>query len=163
VVAGNVQVGGAVAGTEASFTGTVAGATPVASNHLATKDYVDAATAGAAGGGSGSAAICGNTRQKYNGNLGGLAGADAKCEADFGSGWRFATTGNWAAAARSFAVSVGWVHQFDASVTCNSWTSSNSADTGPLMNVQEVSGKGQLWAPTQWACNTELPLICCNF
>lgn len=42
---------GPLAGTTASFTGVVSGALPTANGHLATKEYVDTAIAGAAGGG----------------------------------------------------------------------------------------------------------------
>jgi len=34
------------------------------------------------------------TSTKYNGNLGGVAGANQKCAAEFGSGWKFAGNGN---------------------------------------------------------------------
>jgi len=76
-VGGDVQVGGNVTGTEATFTGTIAGADPTASEHLATKAYVDAAAAAAGGGASANFLVY--AKGNWDGDLGGRAGADAAC------------------------------------------------------------------------------------
>jgi len=52
VVGGNIQAGGDIVAQGATFTDPIAAGEPTASNHLATKDYVDSVASGGGGGGS---------------------------------------------------------------------------------------------------------------
>ena len=81
----------------------------------------------ATGGGGG--ACLAATRVTYSGNLGGLSGADAKCAADFGTGWRFATVWEMASCigvpASSSTAPPLWIHSPSGS-NCSNWTSNDS-------------------------------------
>lgn len=159
----NLDVSGNLTGTAAHFTGAVSGALPTATNHLATKAYVDSAVV-AAGGGGGGSATCGTTRAYYNGDLGGVAGADAKCAADFGPGWRFATWGNLASGLRMQHPNgsiFGWVIQMGINVnaptaTCDGWSSSEATLNGSSYAVGNPGGAYN-------GCNGTRPIWCCNF
>lgn len=159
----SLDVSGNLTGTAAHFTGAVSGALPTATNHLATKAYVDSAVV-AAGGGGGGSATCGTTRTIYNGDLGGFSGADAKCVADFGPGWRFATWGNLASGLRmqhpNGSIN-GWVIQYGVNVdapahTCAGWSSGESSMNGTVYAIGNFGS-----APN--GCMARYPIWCCNF
>ena len=82
-------------------------------------------------GGAGGACL-GTTRVTYAGNLGGLTGADAKCAADFGTGWRFATVWEMVSCigmpATASAAPALWVHS-PAGNNCSNWTSNDSGQS----------------------------------
>lgn len=127
---------------------------PVENNHAATKEYVDTALA-AGGGGGGSAPICSITRQLYNGSLGGLAGADAKCEEEFGAGWRMASNGGLYAVVGANISGVGWTHHPSrgGTYTCGNWATISGGAVGHTgTDINYYSG-----------CGTNLPIFCCNF
>ncbi|HVM73395.1 MAG TPA: hypothetical protein VMU13_00755, partial [Candidatus Paceibacterota bacterium] len=98
--AGNVGVGSSSPSTALAVEGTITAPTvtgllaPINPSDAVNKAYVDAS----GGGGAGTTpAMCAVTEQTYNGNLGGIAGATAKCQAEFGSGWSFANAARLAA------------------------------------------------------------------
>ncbi len=114
--------------------------------------------------GGGVTGIVSITRSAFNGGLGGRAGADAKCEAAFGAGWRFATLIDVAGGARPSVLLSGypnpWVDYAMSSTTqnCNSWTSGDSSSEGSVL--------GTGGAPIYWTteggkgCNGPRPLTC---
>lgn len=88
----SLDVSGNITGTAAHFTGAVSGALPTATNHLATKAYVDSAVI-AAGGGGGQVSVpfCKATDAVFTAaEVGDHAGADQICAAEFGAGYRTA-------------------------------------------------------------------------
>lgn len=79
--------------------------------------------------GSGGGACLAATRITYAGNLGGLTGADAKCVAEFGTGWRFASVWEMASCigvpATGNAAPALWAH-YPGGSNCSNWTSNDS-------------------------------------
>jgi len=93
---------------------------------------------------------CKRTNATYTGNLGGIAGADAKCQAEFGAGWSFADTKEEVSMVMSvdplfyFGLSNGvystgydghssggaWIY-LDSSYNCHGWTSSSGVGVNP--------------------------------
>jgi len=77
------------AATAGSATSAKKAILPVASDDIATKDYVDVTAAAAAS--AGGLPILKSTVATYNWNLGGVAWAHAKCQAEFGTNSAFLT------------------------------------------------------------------------
>ncbi len=114
-------------------------------------------------GGSGGMCV-GTTRTLYDGNLGGLSGADAKCVAEFGSGWRFASIIDAAGCMGGVLFGPGgatvapWYHNPGSSYTCANWTT-NSGANGSYLSPVSSSGVPVLdWGNT--SCSGSRPLIC---
>lgn len=72
---GNVGIGTPTPGAKLEVAGNIIANSPTAANQVATKGYVDAATAGVQ--------YMGRTTTAYTGNLGGIAGANAKCQLNY--------------------------------------------------------------------------------
>ncbi len=114
----------------------------------------------ATGGGGGACAAV--TRTIYNGNLGGRAGADAKCAAEFGAGWRFSTTLEVGSCARAGDVAqpAPWVDQYigdSNNNNCQAYTSSVPTANGAILGMNAQStwsfGAGQ-------GCSSARPIVC---
>jgi len=157
----NLDVSGNITGTAAHFTGAVSGALPTATNHLATKAYVDGAVV-AAGGGGGQVTtpICRSTEAIYRGDeLGGNAGADQKCASEFGSGFRFASSG---------AMLLTGALQHRRAGGTSSWCASAASCSGNgtllVCNVGSQTWGISLTHGSYVACtSTPHPIWCCNF
>lgn len=163
----DLAAGDFVQKTGDSMSGPLSVPVPTSSVHVATKGYVDAAVA-AAGGGSGGGYVCGTTRARYQGNLGGLAGADAKCAADYGTGWRMATPGNLAGGL-GYGVSIysasGWHHR-PGSFNCSDWsvnTAQVAGHTGYTGCNYSGNTCGNVGSSSQDYCSSYYPILCCNF
>ena len=138
-------------------TGAITGSAPVASTDMANKDYVDTAVAAATSGVGGP--VCGLTRSVFTGNLGGWSGADAKCVADFGSGWRFATAGNISGGI-GVPGEVGWgsVYRYGSNGQCVDWTNGTASYNGTRIGATSgVLGVASV------SCGDQNPVWCCNF
>ena len=108
----------------------------------------------------GSAGSCvGITRTSYGGNLGGLSGADAKCVAEFGTGWRMGTLVEVAGCLNvlpNLQSSGPWVHGQGAGTSnCGSWNSTNSDEYGGTL----LTASGTVGA-TQVACSGNRGITC---
>ena len=93
---GNVGIASSSPSTALAVGGTITAPTltglnaPINPSDAVNKAYVDAASGGG-GSGSGISNYCKITANAYTGNMGGLSGANAKCVAEFGTGWKMAT------------------------------------------------------------------------
>jgi hypothetical protein len=102
------------------------------------------------------------TRQKtvarYTGNLGGLAGADAKCEQEFGAGWRFARSAP-TTTEPLIDNCMGQAAHFNqpSPRDCLGWTTDNCPD----YNTTAV-GVNTCLEFGSWCCGDSLPLLCEN-
>ncbi len=108
----------------------------------------------------GSAGSCvGITRTSYGGNLGGLSGADAKCVAEFGTGWRMGTLVEVAGCLNvlpNLQSSGPWVHGQGAGTSnCGSWNSGDSGDNGGTL----FTASGTVGA-SQVACSGNRGITC---
>lgn len=117
----------------------------------------------ATGGGGACAAT---TRTKYNGNLGGVSGADAKCAAEFGTGWRFADLFS-----ASSCISIGvdsnptsyempwyWTGADDA-WSCGKWTTNDTGANGTYL-TRQISGGAYFVGPGFRNCSSQYSLLC---
>jgi len=118
----------------------------------------------ATGGGGACAA---KTRSRYNGNLGGVTGADAKCAAEFGTGWRFAdlfsassciSIGIETTMANTYEIPWYWAGADDA-WSCGKWTTNDSGTNGSYLTRQISSGVYSL-GPAFRDCSNQWPLLC---
>ncbi|WP_198154801.1 hypothetical protein [Oceanibaculum pacificum] len=157
----SLAASGDITGAAAHFTGAVSGALPTATNHLATKAYVDSAVV-AAGGGGGSASFpqCAITNSMYAGSdLGGLAGADLKCAAELGTGFRLASVGHMghfaARTSNAQGLGLGWCGDYCMSGEAKGKRCDVRGTSTGLMNVTIFS--------SDYACTSAAPLLCCNF
>ncbi len=107
----------------------------------------------------------GITRGSWQGDLGGYTGADAKCVAAYGTGWRFASVFEVLGAlggltSTYYSASSGpWV-QASSGNNCGSWTSSASNSTGSTMGFTSNNGFGQVEASNNTACNNTKQILC---
>ncbi len=101
------------------------------------------------------------TTNLYTGNLGGLAEADAKCQAEFGPDFHFARSyPEWIGSAPdvSYLSAYIWIH--NDTLNCNSWT--NGTNT-PLNNALEIFyGNGRWDLQTVAFCGGLHYLACTN-
>ncbi len=106
------------------------------------------------------------SRTKYNGNLGGVSGADAKCAAEFGTGWRFADLFS-----ASSCISIGidsnvttyevpwyWTSADDA-YSCGKWTTNDSGANGTYL-TRQISGGAYFIGPGFRNCGSQYSLLC---
>lgn len=132
--------------------------------------------------GAGSVPFCTSTTTAYSGSLGGQAGADAKCQAEFGSEYYFSqntffplkaasslnlsnsstffflnATGYPSVAATAWA---GTRQDGAVSSNCSNWSTGSSAANGGVLQINNNSPYNIY--PQQIACNTTVPLICCT-
>ncbi len=114
----------------------------------------------ATGGGGGACAAV--TRTIYNGNLGGRAGADAKCAAEFGTGWRFSTTIEVGSCARAGDVAqpAPWVDQYlgdSNNNNCQAYTSSVGTINGVVLGT---NAQGNWSTGGGMGCGSSRPIVC---
>jgi hypothetical protein len=106
---------------------------------------------------------CLMTSTLYNGNLGGLAGADAKCNLEF-PGWKFARNISYLGAVNIIPAMdqpphYGFVGGYEA--PCTSWTSTSGATASYARNGETTFG---IWnQDIGLPCNSLAPIWCCNF
>jgi hypothetical protein len=100
------------------------------------------------------------TLTRYNGNLGGAVGANAKCTAEFGSGWRFAWTGLRHVMPSGATITQSWIQDSAStgSSDCVGWTSSAAGSTGTTTNGMNSNGNN-LYGQ---ACVIAAPITCTN-
>ena len=99
------------------------------------------------------------TLARYTGNLGGVAGATAKCVAEFGSGWRFATTGMRFALGSNGSVVGSWIQDAN-SVGSNDWSGwTTTSGTGPIANGL-TAASNNLYANN---CSSPQAIVCASF
>ncbi len=108
----------------------------------------------------------GVTRTMYTGNLGGFAGADAKCVAAFGTGWRFASLmdvlgsmGGISTSAIGMNSNGPWV-QYQSGYSCGNWTAGDGGSTGSTMGFTSSNGFGQIEATNNTPCSNQRTLVC---
>ncbi len=127
---------------------------PTANNHAATKKYIDDMAASL-----GSNRECRTTTAKYQGNLGGLSGADAKCASEFGAGWIFSRKVTPEAVAASFTGGMSW-QPVSGMSNCINWSTNEPPGTtayqGPVFRQAAAIVQA-------YNCNNTLSLTCCNF
>ena len=119
-------------------------------------------------GGSGTITL-GITRGEWQGNLGGFAGADAKCVAECGTGWRFASFFDVLGAmgglhSNYYAPTQGpWVHASNNYACRDSpgpWTTSSSGSTGASIGFSVNNGIGALDTSLNTSCNNTRQILC---
>ncbi|MCB0405308.1 MAG: hypothetical protein KDD51_11025 [Bdellovibrionales bacterium] len=109
----------------------------------------------------------GVTSASYTGNLGGWSGANAKCEADFGSGAVICSAvqlenANRAGQAGSFPSGDFWIGGMKdhwIGQHCRNWTSANGSDQGNTLDVD--SSQLKMHAQNH-GCNSSFPIVCCK-
>ncbi len=125
---------------------------------------------------------CGTTSTGYTpAQIGGWSGADAKCVAEFGSGWVAARKKhrNYSfTTATNAVVRNNWVGTWSYvwgtasdNANCNNWTSSSSGEYGyyfysmPRINTNNNGFDFTSGGGSQTTCDTtsQYPLSCCNF
>jgi hypothetical protein len=110
----------------------------------------------------------------YNGNLGGIQGAHAKCDAEYagshlctdreyevvGSAAPVPATGAWIDGARNISTSTpsATPRDRDTGYTCGSWKLTSSAYSASLLPTGEYQA-----TTSSTACATIRPLACCRF
>ena len=94
------------------------------------------------------------TSATFNGNLGGLAGANAKCSAEFGAGWKFADAGKLVTGAQPSTQLAAWVKMSYAGGDCQGWITGGS-DSGP-----RIVNSGSVWSVQLVGCSNVMPIAC---
>ena len=160
----SLAASGDITGAAAHFTGAVSGALPTATNHLATKAYVDSAVVAAGGGGGQiSTSVCKNTDTRYRaGHVGDFAGGDQKCASEFGSSFRMASFG-------TILLTGAWTPGRAGSVA--GWNANGSMSCSRNGHMQQCAwqqgtfGLSLTSSCTPVACDSpsDAPIICCNF
>ena len=95
------------------------------------------------------------TTNSYTGDLGGKAGADAKCAAEYGGGWKFATAGQLVTAPPYIAGYQFWVH---ANNSCVGWTNATNGQYAAAWYMQGTNFP--YWTSVSSQCNYTKPLMC---
>jgi hypothetical protein len=100
----------------------------------------------------------------HDGNLGGIAGANAMCVAEFGAGWKMASVGRVTAATAPPIYNYYWVNPpSTSSATCNGWTNGTNGYAGTILT--SGSSATYYYQPlfnTQ-NCNVTASVLCSNF
>ena len=130
---------------------------PINDDDVATKGWVLAQL----GGGGGSIPVVRFTKAYYRGDLGGVAGADAKCQAEFGPSFHFCDCEKALGAMPGVSNVVGWCH--DPKSNCSGWTTNRRDVKG-----EALDGTNRMWmkAADWWVdteCNLPYRLTCCNW
>lgn len=103
------------------------------------------------------------TAALYTGNLGGISGADSKCVAEFGAGWKFAEMGKLIS---GISVTGGtgmpaWIANSTYGASCGNWTSNASGLTGSYLSAV---GTPPMWsASSNQVCSNVLRVVCVNY
>lgn len=121
--------------------------------------------------------VCMLTIAKYNGNLGGMAGANAKCNTEY-PGFKFARSvamlgalPNMNADSRPHAFFLGmpatgaWVSTDQGGNSCMSWTDSGGVASGAVVKESGISlpeGYRYYVDVGNVVCSNPQPLVCCN-
>jgi len=107
------------------------------------------------------------TAAQYNGNLGGQAGADAKCQAEFGAGWKFAEMGKLVSGVpvTGSVQANGWITNTSFTQNCSNWTNGTSGQGGPYMTIYGGGSAGAVYwtTPSTASCNIAQRLVCVNY
>lgn len=106
---------------------------------------------------TGSSYAVATTIATTTGLAGGVAGMNAMCVAEFGSGWKMATIGRFAVTT-SFTNVTAWVNS--ASGNCNNWSQTTS--TGIAVTLVG-GGAGNYWGAGSQSCSNSFPVACANF
>lgn len=120
---------------------------------------------------------CKRTSATYTGNLGGIAGADAKCQAEFGAGWSFVDTKEEVQRITNVDPSF-YRDTFEASYDgkggdeawlgccgssdCLGWTTSAIGNDGTVLKIME--NVGHEWDKDEVSCSGNIdtyPIWCC--
>ena len=139
---------------------------PTVNNHVATKEYVDAAII--------YPRQCAMTVLTSVGNLGGIAGADAKCQAEFGSDWSFATCGKFLSNAPGVSSFQAWCEDPLCNNDCQDlvlgeWRHANAGGVASYGStiVAGVAGWVEIFGgnPTDplAICAVNKHIACCNY
>ncbi len=120
---------------------------------------------------------CKPTTIKYNGNLGGISGANSKCVSEFGSGWFFGGAedifknpldsfdgfGKFHMAwIKNEIVSSCWKEYEKGVGSCNLWSSSSSLFNGTVANGYWSAGKFQGHGLFSYTCESPFSIMCCK-
>lgn len=109
---------------------------------------------------TGSAVAFETTTALYSGNLGGIAGANAKCQAEFGAGWKMVTLGKLTSAS-TYAALYGWIVAPGSTAnSCSGYTSANSFSSGSALQASGGSGNAAIWSNVSANCSTPIPIVC---
>lgn len=147
---------------------------PVDGQDAATKAYVDAQVGGD-GGCDGQMLHIKFTATAYDGNLGGINGANAKCNAEF-PGYHMCSWEELGAAGRTgcmpppgqyFDILWSFVDRSGVSNNCNRWTSNavcynNSACQPSLLFINNTSGRWVDYQSESLLCNRTYNIACCS-
>lgn len=105
------------------------------------------------------------TRDVYNGNLGGVDGANAICQTQCGLGYKFireAELANFQLS--SITANTYWIDRAQNTTNnCNNWTTASSGTNGAIMGYigyNSTYGIMNALTTTVAACNTNKQLIC---
>jgi len=101
------------------------------------------------------------TRTRYNGGMGGRAGANANCVAEFGTGWKLATIWEAASCLGGYAIQnadQAWVDTVTNN-NCSTWSDGTGGATGPVTTTNDNNGVGHVTTVNQ-GCNNSAPLMC---
>jgi hypothetical protein len=120
---------------------------------------------------------CFITNNTYDGNLGGLSGADAKCATEY-PGFKFARNGSQVVAQAQGTTIEGRIFQINTSSpynNCSGWTSNSNTELGTpyginagpngfpyMINSLQSNGHGYSTVLTYHNCSIPQPLWCCN-
>ena len=167
---GNVGMGTSNPQAKLDVSGNIIADDPTADDHVATKGWIEAQ--GGLGGGGGTDYL-GNTIATYTGDLGGFAGANAKCQAEYPNSHICSQSEMINSGATSFGGSNGWakcevfpngdsrcatvsqdLNAGSGMFGCNSYTSALSTDQGVRVNASGT--------PTKVACDVARSIHCCG-
>jgi len=162
---GNVGIGTTNPQAKLHVNGRIKAQDPIDNNDVATKAYVDAQVGA-------SIPLVRFTKATYTGNLGGVAGADAKCQAEFGPSFHFCDCDKALGAMPGAALTSGWCK--GCGINCNGWTTNNSGVSGGIIygstgsgiwRERCTSGGGGWIGETESinTCSSFKRLICCNW
>ena len=161
IVEGNVGIGTDNPQVKLHVNGRIKAQDPIDDDDVTTKKYVDAQVGA-------SIPIVRFTEALYKGNLGGVAGADAKCQAEFGPSFHFCDCCKALGAMPGVsAIRGGWCRWDGAFNNCDNWTRSfylSVTDVGQI--IYQTSGFWQCGAGasiSQSHCDSSNRLVCCNW
>ena len=109
--------------------------------------------------------------------MSGIAGADAKCVAEFGAGWSFANTREQVgriiqahpqlyygvfgySGYDNLIIAQSW-RGGDGPANCSGWTTANMTVSGNTLQIQMLGTGTFKWLGTSALCHNQLHLWCC--
>ena len=156
---GNVGIGRSDPQAKLHVNGRIKAQDPIDDNDVATKAYVDAQVGA-------SIPLVRLTEATYTGDLGGVAGADAKCQAEFGPSFHFCDCDKALGAMPGAADVVAWCK--GGSYNCKNWTYDGSIPSAAGCIITTSGG----WrvecvsfysSPDVQCNNAKNRLVCCNW